>query len=169
MPLYYAAFRFSTPILLANTCNYVLSHYGNIEDPEHEALLHILDNTPQKWTIDIKEVILDNTPQKWTIDIKEVYPIRAETTNLCLSYSSNLLHVRSISVLSLPIRAVELHTMVNFSGKLDVLSPPWICNYGTNIHLLPPKICSSKNFIKLFDRSTVLKLWTFKYKYNYTY
>ena len=48
VPLYYAAFRFSTPILLANTCNYVLSHYGNIEDPEHEALLHILDNTPQK-------------------------------------------------------------------------------------------------------------------------
>ena len=48
VPLYYAAFRFATPILLANTCNYILSHYAKIDDPEHEVLLHILDSVQQK-------------------------------------------------------------------------------------------------------------------------
>lgn len=49
IPLYYAAFQFSAPKLLANCQNYILSNYKDLEkdDPNHETLLHILDNAPQ--------------------------------------------------------------------------------------------------------------------------
>ena len=46
VPLYHAAFRFSTPKLLACCCHYLLTNYDEVEDPDREALLHVLDNTP---------------------------------------------------------------------------------------------------------------------------
>lgn len=48
VPLYHAAFRFNTPKLLASCCHYLLSHYHEVSDPDHEALLHVLDNTPAR-------------------------------------------------------------------------------------------------------------------------
>ena len=45
VPLYYAAFRFNTPKLLACCQNFLLSNYEKVEDPDHEALLHLLENS----------------------------------------------------------------------------------------------------------------------------
>lgn len=44
VPLYYAAVCYNTPRLLANTSHYLLEHYQELEDPQHEVLLHMLDN-----------------------------------------------------------------------------------------------------------------------------
>lgn len=51
VPLYYAAFRYSAPRLLANCCHFLLVNYKDVSDPGHEALLHLLENQqkqPQK-------------------------------------------------------------------------------------------------------------------------
>lgn len=46
VPLYYTAFRFNTPSLLANCCHFLLMNYDQVADEEHTTLLHILDNNP---------------------------------------------------------------------------------------------------------------------------
>ena len=46
IPLYYAAVRYSSTHLLGSCAHYLCSHYGEVEDVNHEALLHLLDNTP---------------------------------------------------------------------------------------------------------------------------
>ena len=45
VPLYYAAFRFNTPKLLACCQHYMLANYDKVEDPGYEALLHLLENS----------------------------------------------------------------------------------------------------------------------------
>ena len=46
VPLYYTAFRFNTPSLLANCCHFLLMNYDQVADEVHTTLLHILDNNP---------------------------------------------------------------------------------------------------------------------------
>ena len=45
IPLYYAAVRYTTPHLLANSTHFLLNHYAELEDQNHEVLLHILENS----------------------------------------------------------------------------------------------------------------------------
>ena len=42
--MYYAAFRFNASKLLGNCIHFLFNHYHEIADPDHEVLLHILDN-----------------------------------------------------------------------------------------------------------------------------
>ncbi len=43
--MYYAAVRFSSSHLVASCSHYLCSHYSEVKDGSHEALLHLLDNT----------------------------------------------------------------------------------------------------------------------------
>ena len=46
VPLYYTAFQYNTPSLLANCCHFLLMDYDKVVDDGHTTLLHILDNNP---------------------------------------------------------------------------------------------------------------------------
>lgn len=45
VPLYYAAVRYNTPRLLANSSHFLLQNYQELEDSGHEVLLHLLENS----------------------------------------------------------------------------------------------------------------------------
>ena len=48
IPLYYAAVRFNATRLLANSSHFLLKHYCEVEDADHQVLLHLLETGTQQ-------------------------------------------------------------------------------------------------------------------------